>query len=202
MGEYAKYNGEEIKIGTCESMYYLRYEDRGRVDPLPHSLDPSKATGLRFRLPFPDEDNIGPGGYSEFNRGYRLGHTERVWEGDWRDYWTDWNPDDLVDAMPGNIQLTHPSGLMLNVPCHHGYKLPEVVKPMNAHWNGKSWSLELLHVKSMPDGTLAPIAGCRHCGSMWRFEWDEILPECGLDAEMLRRLEAYSRVGVKDAVCV
>ena len=24
MGEYAKYAGERVKIGTCEDMYYLR----------------------------------------------------------------------------------------------------------------------------------------------------------------------------------
>ena len=33
MGEYArrKSDNESIKIGTCESMYYLRYEDRDKV---------------------------------------------------------------------------------------------------------------------------------------------------------------------------
>ena len=35
MGEYAirKSDGESIKIGTCEDMYYLRYEDRFKVTP-------------------------------------------------------------------------------------------------------------------------------------------------------------------------
>ena len=33
MGEYArrKTDGEKIKIGTCESMYYCRYEQIGEV---------------------------------------------------------------------------------------------------------------------------------------------------------------------------
>ena len=40
MGEYAKYNNQEIKIGTCETMYYLRYEDRHKVKALKGNVDP------------------------------------------------------------------------------------------------------------------------------------------------------------------
>jgi len=66
MGEYAKFGNSEIKIGTCEDMYYLRFEDRYKVRHLPGNVDPNKdseAAHLRFRLPFPDEDHILPGGY-------------------------------------------------------------------------------------------------------------------------------------------
>lgn len=31
MGEYANYMGQRVKIGTCESMYYLRWDQRGKV---------------------------------------------------------------------------------------------------------------------------------------------------------------------------
>ena len=41
MGEYAKRNGKEIKIGTCESMYYLRYEHRKQVQPMPGNVNPA-----------------------------------------------------------------------------------------------------------------------------------------------------------------
>jgi len=74
MGEYAlrKSDDTEIKIGTCEDMYYLRYEDRDKVSKLPNSLDPRTEYNLRFRLPFPDEDDIKPGEYDDYNRGERL----------------------------------------------------------------------------------------------------------------------------------
>ena len=194
MGEYAKLGGESIKIGTCESMYYLRWNDRFRVDPQPGNVDPQKDAGLFFRLPFPDEDELLPGEYSDYQRGYRLGRKDRQ-------YWEDWTPDGLDEADPGNVQLHHqPSGLLLSVPCHHGTKLPDVGEA-RAHWNGKKHALELAHVKSMPDGTLRPVYRCRFCGSMWSDDWEAILPYCGLDKEMLRRLEAYAHVGREAAAC-
>lgn len=66
MGEYAKYRGQEINIGTCEDMYYLRADQRHLVDytfELP--ID-------RFRFPFPDEDHIAPGQFEDYDRGYRI----------------------------------------------------------------------------------------------------------------------------------
>src|SRR5260221_7419635 len=62
MGEYARYNGQEVKIGTCENMYYLRADQARKVTPLPNSVDPVKdAASIRFRFPFPDEDSFEPG---------------------------------------------------------------------------------------------------------------------------------------------
>ena len=60
MGEYAirKSDRESIKIGTCEDMYYLRYEDQDKVIP-----DECSDFGYRWRIPFPDEDHILPGDY-------------------------------------------------------------------------------------------------------------------------------------------
>ena len=58
MGEYALYNGEQVKIGTCENLYYLRYEHRKQVQPLPNNLNPNgdEQYECRFRFPWPDED--------------------------------------------------------------------------------------------------------------------------------------------------
>ena len=72
MGEYANYRGDEIKIGTCESMYYLRYEDRHLVEWIRGNVDASRDTGLLWRLPFPDEDGRGPGNYEDYGRGIQL----------------------------------------------------------------------------------------------------------------------------------
>ena len=68
MGEYAKLKttGEDVKIGTCENMYYLRFEDRYKV------IYDLSFDNYRFRLPFPDEDNIGIGNYNNYDRGIDL----------------------------------------------------------------------------------------------------------------------------------
>jgi hypothetical protein len=162
MGEYAtrKSDGVEVKIGTCESMYYLRHEDQSKVtyQHFEH--------GLRYRLPFPDEDSVAVGGYRDHDRGLRL-------------YKTDENglPDDFIpegDHEPGTIQLTHPSGLLVNVKCHHGLKLPEGSDDIQPHWNGKSWFFELKAIKAVEGGT-RPVYGCRHCRRMWSTNWDSVI---------------------------
>lgn len=61
MGEFAKFNGTEIKIGTCENMYYLRADQAPLVLPVPNSLDPvAQAASIRFRFPFPTPAESGP----------------------------------------------------------------------------------------------------------------------------------------------
>ena len=185
MGENAKRksDGAVIKIGTCERMYYLRYEDREKVAKIPHSLDPMDSKGLFFRLPFPDEDHLQPGDYDHYNRGLVL--YRRV--GQYQEYFED--PSTAED--PGIMQLKHErSGLMLNVPCYHGAKLPEVQKPMQAFWNGKGHSLELIAVKDTGEGVL-PVIGCVHCGGMWRYQWADVLDF--IEPEMCDRLRVHTK---------
>ncbi len=202
MGEYAKRisDGQEVKIGTCESMYYLRYDDRHLVAKLDNSLDPATCTGLFWRLPFPDEDNIRIGEYKDYNRGYRLykvvkepNHPQPCY----RSICVDFAPDDMANAKPGTIQLTHKeSGLLVNMPCYHGVKLPEPPPGGQVFWNGKGYSFDLKSVKNRPDGTLYPVVGCRHCGQAWGFDWADILPYVS-DDEMLKRLEKYAAIKAK-----
>ena len=182
MGEYALYQGEVVKIGTCESMYYLRYEDRNKVTKLPSSVDPRREVGLFWRIPFPDEDHIQIGHYADYDRGERLFRRQ---PGD--AYSTEF---ELPDADPGIVQLTHPCGLLVNVPCYHGLKLPEVQTPMRVFWNGKSWFAELVHIKNTEEG-LFPVVHCRFCKHMWRYDWEKVLPFV-YDVTLRARLEAYA----------
>lgn len=81
MGEYVKYKGEVVKIGTCESLYYATYEKyldalkKNQLSFHPGNDLPaayaSADSGYRFRFPFPDEDklSIGDAGYKDFSRG-------------------------------------------------------------------------------------------------------------------------------------
>ena len=176
MGEYARRNSDkaEVKIGTCENMYYLRYEDRSKVSRIPGCVDPAKDSNLRFRLPFPDEDHFLPGTYESGFRGAPLcGFT------------SDHTADDV-----GILQIHHnESGLLLNIPCHHGERLPEIGHGMKAFWNGKGHSYELVAVKNTENG-LRPVIQCRHCEKMWLIVWSDVLPYITCE-KFKKRLAAY-----------
>lgn len=176
MGEYAKRaDGVEVKIGTCENMYYLRYENRAQVSKLSNSLDPNTELNLRWRLPFPDEDHIKTGEYHEYNRGYELnGYSD---------------PDNATDT--GTMQLFK-FGMLLNVRCYHGEKLPEDTKEINIHWNGKQAFYVLSMIKNTEEG-IFPIIECKACRNMWRTTWDKVLPFV-YDKELKERLEKYAQL--------
>jgi hypothetical protein len=166
-------------------MYYLTYEKRGLVIPLPGNVNPATDINLFWRLPFPDEDNVGPGQYEEHNRGLYLGKRD---EKGYLEHFTD--PETVED--PGTIQLKHQeSGLLVNVTCYHGEKLPEASPGFKPFWNGKGHSFELAFVKNTEKGVF-PIVRCRHCGKMWRYTWGEILPWIQ-DPEMKKRLEKHAK---------
>ena len=191
MGEYAtrKTDGQYIKIGTCESMYYLRWEDRNKVRVQGgYSLE---EPGLAFRLPFPDEAHMAPGeiGENAYNRGYRLG-----WYQDPEDEArTEAFTMEGAEEHPGIIQLHHQSGLLVNVPCYHGAKLPDVSgTDIRVFWNGKdchNW--ELVRVKNHPGDGLLPLVQCRHCGGLFRTTWAHVLNHIS-DQQLKDRLIEYA----------
>lgn len=81
MGEYIKYKGNEIKIGTCESLYYTSYQkyaqalQEGQLSSVPGNVPPEAYakpdSGYRFRFPFLDEDKLPLGDIGSF--GYNRG---------------------------------------------------------------------------------------------------------------------------------
>lgn len=100
MGEMAKYKGEEIKIGTCEEMYYLRADQRHLVE---YDFDP----GDRFRFPFPDEDELEPGNFGDHDRGVEIpGYT--IPEG----------------HIHGKVQFTSRAGYVTSLPCPEQFGQP------------------------------------------------------------------------------
>jgi len=189
MGEYATRisDGEHIKIGTCEEMFYLRYEDRYKVRKMAGSLDAGRTLGLYWRLPYPDEDGILPGDYRDHARGERLvkmlPKDAQGWQGH-----EDFAPADMD---PGIMQMHNESGLLLNVKCYHGARLPDCSPDVQAHWNGKSWFLELSSLKNRADGRVVPVVHCRFCREAWSFEWADVMPY--LNGEMAKRLAVYAK---------
>jgi hypothetical protein len=77
MGEYINYNGKEIKLGTCESLYYTRLSQlkdlRLLMNKLPGNLDVSEyldaKNAFRYRFPFPEEDHVQIGDFEPYNKG-------------------------------------------------------------------------------------------------------------------------------------
>ena len=191
MGEYGTRNsdGVEIKFGTCEMMYYLRFEDRNKVTPKDHSLDPATTKGLFYRIPFVDEDDLEIGDYYDkgFDRGLRLFK-------DLKTHCVDFTDDQTIDT-PGNFQMKHESGLLLSVPCFHGLELPEIPDDENwgVHWNGKAHAFELAHLKHhniKGVGRVRPVVRCRFCNKMWSYDWADVLPYIH-DGILRARLEKY-----------
>jgi hypothetical protein len=168
MGEYAKYNNQEIKIGTCETMYYLRYEDRHKVKAIKGNVDPVRdAEGLRFRVPLFSEDGIEPGHYrSHTNDGIRL---YKKGEEGCIDY-------DLTDGEAGRISFRdETSGLQYQFRVcmgtqqesklfgtdvrlgFNGYRSPSILKYLKVH-----------------GGLVVPVISCTHCDEEWRTTWGAI----------------------------
>lgn len=192
MGEYAKRlsDGQTIKIGTCETMFGLRFEDRHKV--LHESLESLDIPGLFFRIPFPDEDQVQIGEYEDWQRGISL--FKRVPSPRYTEDCHDFNliafaPDDL---QPGRLQLRHGIGYLVSAPCYHGIDLPKDTDEIKFGWNCKDpFCLELTSVKYTKEG-LKPVFRCRHCDRMWSCAWDEIL-DFVPDEALKRRLIDYSK---------
>jgi len=73
MGEYALYEGQQVKIGTCEHMFGLRAAQLSQVTQAPGGINLDVARdALLFRFPFPDEDGTPPGHYRDCFRSLPL----------------------------------------------------------------------------------------------------------------------------------
>lgn len=181
MGEYAKRksDGEQVKIGTCSAMYYLRFEDRNKVKALSGNVNPANEDEISFRLPFPDEDAVGIGEYEDYGRGERLNGFHDV----------------ELAKYPGTIQCRSESRLLLNVNCYHGEKQIEAGGDIKAVHNQLVPAYVLTRVKRMGN-TLLPVIRCEHCGKEWFMDgWQEVLDAIE-DGELKARLIEYSKEGV------
>ena len=158
MGEYATRNsdGEQVKIGTCESMYYLRADQAREVTARPGNVDPVKdALSIRFRFMFPDEDEVAPGEFEDYERGFNVAGF--VLGDDYEGH--------------GSIQLSsnHPTGWLLSVPCPLG---PAGDGP-TVHRNGASDGVQVIQQKWQESGDLWTVVRCAACSGQWRLPWED-----------------------------
>jgi hypothetical protein len=167
------YDERLVKLCTGSYCYYIRYEDRLKVNPLLNNIDCSKELNLYWRLPYPDEDSLKIGEYQDPNWIYPL-HDFAV---------------ESADRHAGMIQLNHDSGLHINLVCYHGIKLPAGSREMQAFWNRKASFFALCAVKNTQAG-LKAVVKCVYCGKGWTTELENVLPFI-FDKELKRRFEAY-----------
>lgn len=157
MGEYAtrKIDGERVKIGTCEDMYYLRADQAGQVYASDEGeTDPREfARELRFRFPFPDEDQVRPGEFSDPFRYLSI----------------DVDPADVPAFEHGTVQFTanYPkAGYVMSIPCPEGADaLPGVTIHKNG-WRGST----LIVQQRVWGGALVLVAACGGCDAKYRLE--------------------------------
>lgn len=169
MGEYAMYRGKEIKIGTCEDMYYLRADQAHLVTALPNNIDPMKDTAtLRFRFPFPDEDGTAPGVFPDYDRTLAL-------SGEF---------DCLKYADHRDIQFVARVGILAMLPCPRSDA--GKTNGINYGYNGYAGSLRFGQQRVW-EGHLVLVAECGDCGAAFRLETleqaEEVIVACRSKAD-------------------
>ena len=179
MAEYALHDGERVKIGTCEEMYYLRAEQAHDVVAVPGSVDPVKhAEELRFRFPWPDEDGTAPGRFDPYNRTVAL--------------WGMETPAGLADAHHP-VQFIANAGYLTSLPCPESGRFPA---DLHFQRNGFGGAVRLCGQRRVGD-VLASIVTCGGCGLKWRLETLEdaapALEALAHEVERATRQESPSR---------
>lgn len=174
MGEYANFGGRSVKIGTCEDMYYLRYDQRFKVHRKSGNVDPVKdAEALRFRFPWPDEDTIEPGSGKFHDNGYHRSLCIRGFS--------------AADVEHDSVQFVAHAGYVMSLPCPEssaftgeaglGPLTLNDLKTIRVHRNGFSGAVHLVAQRFRPGIGLVPILRCGGCGTMWREETRERIEE-------------------------
>lgn len=177
MGEFATIDGNRVKIGTCESMYYATFDAyasaylAGRVSQTDVPLKMACSGVVRFRFPFPDEDGAAIGSHDDFDRGYTFpvfGDSELAKYGEDHRKITH-----RIEAQ-GTLGYWH----VLSHPC-----------PAPTCGQGDVVPLQVVQQKACEDA-LWTVVRCGWCGAMWR-----LTPEAGAWAADAIRSAGSSELG-------
>ena len=191
MGEYAKrkIDGVDVKIGTCKSMYYCRYEQRKEV------VYPYDTDNFYWRIPTPDEDGTLPGDYN-----YSLLREDGHIPWKLRLDTSKFSEEDKSDMkQSGTIQLEEPRmGLLVNIRCPHGlpmeqFKINKEGTVISMGYNGHQDTLYLKGLKNEPS-ELKVLVECSACRDMWSFSFNEIEPlieSIWMRLRLLRQISDY-----------
>ena len=144
MGEFGTFNGEHIKIGTCEDMYYLRADQRHLVQ----SATLRDLTNIRFRFPFPDEDHLAPGDFDDYDRGLTV--------------WGYQVPDGVEHD---SVQFKATAGILASLPCP--YSAAAKASGITYHFNGFRGPARIVQQRVWA-GVWATVMACGPCGARYR----------------------------------
>ena len=175
MGEYAMYKGERIKIGTCEDMYYLRADQAPKVRKVSGSLDPNAREEqeiIRFRFPWPDEDQVEPGAFESFDRAVGLSGDIPFPEG--------------LEHHSVQFWAQGP-GYLVSLPCPEG---PAASHGLHVHRNGFGGRVKIVQ-QAYRVGVLAVICECGGCGARFNLPtWagaEPVIVACRAEADKAER---------------
>lgn len=149
MGEFASYDGTRVKIGTCEDMYYLRADQRDLVRPVSGSVRPASVEDqktIRFRFPWPDEDDVKPGEFDHHSRGFPL-HVPV--------------PEEVNH---GSVQFSAPAGYLVSMECPESGQGSDRDDGLKIGRNGFSGNLKIVQ-QAYRNGNLALVCACAGCGT-------------------------------------
>jgi len=167
---------KKIKTGYGDKLFYLRYEDRHKVEGVSHSVDPRTIENVQWRLSLPCEDHLKPGDY-ESHRPYirydkNTGSACIASDCRLSDGMTE-----LFEEHPyrtGTWQLIQKDlGLQLNITCYHGLKDNTGTGEVSFGWNGKRSPFALCGVWNDP-AEMTVCFTCVACGEEWKASFVEI----------------------------
>jgi hypothetical protein len=172
MGEYATYAGERIKIGTCEDLYYLRAD---QVGLLSRSDIGNHWDAVRFRFPFPDEDNERPGGFDNHDRSVPTWGLEP--------------PAELDHSAIQFKSTSSPSGgVLVMLPCP--FSAEGKASGTRYMFNGFAGAVRIVQQRIW-DGLLVLVLECGACGARYRCptfaDAEPVVVACRSQADRLQR---------------
>ena len=166
MGEYINYQGREIKLGTCEDLYYTRLDQlkearfsmskmEGNLDVLEY-LNPKN--GFRYRFPFPDEDEIPIGAFTDFEKGLVI----------------QLQPEDFSLA-----EFDHHDKWHSNSPKGGGYNVnvsmpcPQSKEFSECKHSPIDWRIVEIRQQKQIDGEIWTVIACPYCGALSRLPYED-----------------------------
>jgi len=160
MGQY--YKGR--KIGTCESMYYMRLEEAQQLARMGAKHDDDinfkeylQDNATMFRFPFPDEDNGIPEN-CEFDRGVKI-------------------PAGRIDVRHDEVVIWNENkkggnGMNIFIPCPHSNAFKD--KNIKLSIGGTGEQYLYIRFQAIRDGKEKTIFNCARGGQLQRFDDDII----------------------------
>ena len=171
MGEYIGTGKKQVKLGTCESLYYTTFEQlkKSKFKESEKESFLKLDSGYRFRFPFPDE-KIEIGTHENYDRGFlfklpkelkiELGHGKR-----------------FIRVGFDRSESKHYDEIGIEIPCPFSEKFSDTgIKSVK--WHNDLIIFEIIQQKyTTAQGApmLVTVARCPYCGNAFQLSKDEII---------------------------